>query len=168
MAFFRVSLNGGREQSPKASAEWGGESPVPVVSVLPLGGPWAHAAYCSAGPPGLNILRQYEQATADSLMAAGGLAAIWLLAWAGYSLASNPKSPWKIKRMNSVDLTQLSGRERAKAIQKLADQLNALSFEERRRTRVEGLWRDWFRDMTEAEKASLSKPPCPGPAMITL
>ena len=87
-------------------------------------------------------------------MAAGGLAAIWLLAWAGYSLASKSKvTVEKIQAyMNSVDLTQLSGRERAKAIRKLADQLNALSFEERRRTRVEGLWRDWFQDMTEAEK----------------
>jgi hypothetical protein len=88
-------------------------------------------------------------------VAVGALTAVWLLAWGGYSLASKSKvTVEKIQAyVNSVDLTKLSGKDRAQAIQKLADQLNALSFEERRRTRVEGMWRDWFKDMTEEEKA---------------
>jgi len=83
------------------------------------------------------------------------LAGAWLLAWGGYTLASSRKVT--VERIqayvNSVDLSRLSPRERARAIQRLAELLNALSFEERRRTRLEGTWRDWFRDMTEEEKA---------------
>lgn len=88
------------------------------------------------------------------IWAAAALALAWLLAWGGYTLAASRKVT--IERIqayvNSVDLTKLSAKDRAKAIQRLAEQLNALSFEERRRTRVEGTWRDWFKDMTEEEK----------------
>ncbi|MCX8089804.1 MAG: hypothetical protein N3I86_02560 [Verrucomicrobiae bacterium] len=87
-------------------------------------------------------------------LAAGGLLAVWLLAWVGYSLAARAKvTVEKIQAyVNSVDLRRLNERERARAIQRLADMINALSFEERRRARVEGIWRNWFDDMTEAEK----------------
>jgi len=87
-------------------------------------------------------------------MAVGTLAAVWALAWGGYTLASRSKiTVEKIQAyVNSVDLAKLSAAERAKAIQKLADQLNALGFEERRRTRLDGTWRDWFKDMTDEEK----------------
>ena len=87
-------------------------------------------------------------------MAAGSLAAVWLLAWGGYTLASRSKvTIEKVQAyVNSVDLQKLGSADRAKAIQNLAEQLNALSFDERRRTRVEGMWRDWFSKMTEEEK----------------
>jgi hypothetical protein len=86
--------------------------------------------------------------------AALALGAVWLLAWGGYSLAARSRvTVEKIQAyVNSVDLAKLSAAERSKAIQKLADQLNAIPFEERRRTRLEGTWRDWFKDMTEEEK----------------
>ncbi len=84
----------------------------------------------------------------------GALAAVWLLAWGGYTLASRSQiTVEKIEAyVNSVDLAKLNAADRAKAIQKLADQLNALSFDERRRTRAEGTWRDWFDQMSEEEK----------------
>ncbi len=86
--------------------------------------------------------------------AVGTLAVVWALAWGGYTLATRSKvTVEKVQAyVNSVDLAKLSAAERAKAIQKLADQLNALSFDERRRTRLDGTWRDWFKDMTEEEK----------------
>lgn len=88
------------------------------------------------------------------IWAAIALGVVWALAWGGYTLAARGRvTIEKIQAyVNSVDLKKLSAAERATAIQKLADQLNALSFDERRRTRVEGTWRDWFSEMTEEEK----------------
>jgi hypothetical protein len=87
-------------------------------------------------------------------MAAAGLLVVWLLAWAGYSLAARARvTVEKVQAyVNSVDLQRLNERERARAIQRLAELINALSFEERRRARLEGIWRNWFEQMTEAEK----------------
>ncbi|HEY9171635.1 MAG TPA: hypothetical protein VI136_05050 [Verrucomicrobiae bacterium] len=87
-------------------------------------------------------------------VAVGTLAVVWALVWGGYTLASRSKvTVEKVQAyVNSVDLSKLSAAERARAIQRLADQLNALSFDERRRSRVEGTWRDWFSEMTEEEK----------------
>jgi hypothetical protein len=87
-------------------------------------------------------------------MAVGALGVVWLLAWGGYTVASRSKvTIEKVQAyVNSVDLKKLGAADRAKAIQKLAEQLNALSFDERRQSRVEGTWRDWFSEMTEEEK----------------
>src|SRR5207302_1669601 len=82
------------------------------------------------------------------------LIAVWLMALAGYSIARNSKVTGEKVRAYaaSVDLTQLSGAARAKAIAKLAAMLNALSIEERRQARLEGLAGGWFEQMTEQEK----------------
>jgi len=84
----------------------------------------------------------------------GALAVVWALAWGGYSLASRSRiTIEKVQAyVNSVDLKKLGAADRARAIQELADQLNALSFDERRQSRVEGTWRGWFGEMTEEEK----------------
>jgi hypothetical protein len=87
-------------------------------------------------------------------LAAVALLAVWGLAWVGYSLAARSKvTVEKIQAyVHATDLRRLNERERARAIQRLADLINALSFEERRRARLAGLWRNWFEVMTEEEK----------------
>jgi hypothetical protein len=54
--------------------------------------------------------------------------------------------------VRSVDLTKLSGGDRARVIAKFAEKVNALSVEDRRRWRREGTWRPWFTEMTEEER----------------
>ncbi|PWU21060.1 MAG: hypothetical protein C5B50_02625 [Verrucomicrobia bacterium] len=84
------------------------------------------------------------------------LVAVWTLGIAGYVVARNAKvTPEKVKAyIASTDLSKLSGDERARAIRKLADMLNALSIEDRRRARLERLAWGWFGEMTEEEKGS--------------
>jgi hypothetical protein len=90
------------------------------------------------------------------LLALASLALIWLVAFGGYTLARKSKvTPEKVATyLNSVDLSKLSGDARAKAINDLARQMNALSIDERRRARWEGAWQKWFDAMTEEEKSS--------------
>jgi hypothetical protein len=80
---------------------------------------------------------------------------IWLVALAGYRIARNAKmTAEKVKAYaQSVDISKLSGAARAKAIQELADKLNALSLEERRKARLDREALSWFDRMTEDEKA---------------
>jgi hypothetical protein len=83
------------------------------------------------------------------------ICAIWLVALAGYRIARNARvTAEKVKAYaDSVDIRKLSGDARAKAIQELADKLNALSLEERRKARFERTAWSWFDAMTEEEKA---------------
>jgi hypothetical protein len=81
---------------------------------------------------------------------------IWLVALAGYRIARNAKMTAEKVRAyaESVDISKLSGDARAKAIRELADKLNALSLEERRKARLERQAWSWFDKMTEEEKAA--------------
>ena len=81
--------------------------------------------------------------------------AIWLVALAGYRIAKNAKMTAEKVRAyaESVDISRLSGAARAKAIRDLADKLNALSLEERRKARLERVSWVWFDRMTEEERA---------------
>jgi hypothetical protein len=81
--------------------------------------------------------------------------AIWLVALAGYRIAKNAKMTAEKVRAyaESVDISKLSGGARAKAIRDLADKLNGLSLEERRKARLERVSWVWFDRMTEEEKA---------------
>src|SRR6185369_11713677 len=54
----------------------------------------------------------------------------------------------------SLKLQKMSAAERARALKRLADKLNALSAEERRRARLDGLTRRLFEEMTDEEKAA--------------
>lgn len=79
---------------------------------------------------------------------------IWLLAWAGHAFFNHMKvTAEKVRAyVESVDLSKLSGDERARALQRLADMVNKLSVEERRQMRFGRRAGDWFEQMTEAEK----------------
>ena len=81
--------------------------------------------------------------------------AIWLVALAGYSIAKHRKmTAERVKAYAaSVDLSKLSGDARARALKELADMINALSQEERRKAQMDRLAWNWFSEMTEAEKA---------------
>jgi len=97
-----------------------------------------------------------RQQSRSIILAVTALVLVWLLAWAGYILAKNSKMTAEKLRayVESTNLSKLRGAERAKAIQKLADKLNALSAEERRRMRMEKMAGRWFEEMTEEEKAA--------------
>ena len=83
-----------------------------------------------------------------------GLLAAWLLALGGYTLAKHSKmTAEKLNSfLRSANLDQLSGQARAKALQDLADHLNALAREERQRARLDREVRRWFEKMNEQEK----------------
>jgi len=83
-----------------------------------------------------------------------GLGLVWLLAWGGYTLAQSRRvTAEKVQAfLRTVDLSSLSGEARAKALRDLAAKLNALSYEERRRARLDGEWARWFLEMNDAEK----------------
>lgn len=81
---------------------------------------------------------------------------VWIIAGTGFRIAANSRmTAEKIAAfVTSTDLSKLSPEERAKAIRELAEKLNALSLEERRRARFSGVMMKWFEQMTEAEKSA--------------
>ena len=85
-----------------------------------------------------------------------GLIAIWAAAFTGYSVFKGLKVTAEKVRIYvaTVDLSKLSGEERARAIQRLADLLNKLSPEERRQMRLGREAEGWFTLMTEEEKGA--------------
>jgi hypothetical protein len=80
---------------------------------------------------------------------------IWLIAIVGYQVAKNARVTAEKVRVyvESTNLSKLKGEARANAIRRLADMLNALSIEERRKARFERLARNWLEEMTDDEKA---------------
>ena len=88
------------------------------------------------------------------IWAALGLVVVWVVAVAGYQISRGLKmTAEKVQAyVNSVDLSQLTGDARARAIQSLADRINRLSLEERQRMRADRSAYRWFEQMTEKEK----------------
>jgi len=82
------------------------------------------------------------------------IAGIWIVAVAGYYIAQTLKvTADKVRAYaESVDLNQLSAADRARALKKLADELNALSLADRQQLQLNRLTQKWFAEMTEAEK----------------
>ena len=89
------------------------------------------------------------------LVALAALVLIWVAAIAGYQVAQHAKvTPEKVRAYTaSLDFDRLSAAERAAAIKKLAAMLNALSYEERQRLRMQHFLNAWFARMTDDEKA---------------
>ncbi|MDB6063968.1 MAG: hypothetical protein JWR26_176 [Pedosphaera sp.] len=92
--------------------------------------------------------------TRSILTALSVIIVVWLLAWVGYVIAQNSKmTADKVRQYaRSVDLKGLSAVDRAEALRKLEEKINALSIEERRKWRMESEWKKWFENMTENEK----------------
>lgn len=88
------------------------------------------------------------------LYAGVGLAAVWLLAGAGFLISNRSKvTAEKVAAyLRQVDLARLAGEARAKALRELAQKMTALPPEERRKARVDGSWDRWFAEMTDGEK----------------
>jgi hypothetical protein len=89
------------------------------------------------------------------ICAAATIVGIWVLAMAGHSyLESLKMTAEKVRAyLESVDFGSLTGEARADAIKELEDKLNALSYEERQRLRLQHLVDAWFNEMTEEEKS---------------
>ena len=88
-------------------------------------------------------------------LALAGVVAAWVLALGGYAVADHFKVTAERLRvwLARGDLNSLSGDARGKALRELADRINRLSPDERRRARLDHLWSEWFAEMTEEEKA---------------
>jgi hypothetical protein len=96
-----------------------------------------------------------------------GVAVAWALAWSGYVISKHSRMTAERVRQyqSSLDLAHLSAAERLKALKALAEKLNALSPEERQ------LWRldiDWFRQLTDEEKAYFIDAFLPGEMQLAL
>ena len=90
------------------------------------------------------------------VFAAIAILLIWLAAWGGFVIARNSKQTADkvADYLRATDLTRLSGAARAKALRDLADRMNRLPRDERRKSRLDVEWRRWFEQMTEEEKMS--------------
>jgi hypothetical protein len=77
-----------------------------------------------------------------------------VVALTGYRIAKNAKvTAEKVKAYaEAVDISQLKGEARARALQQLEDMLNRLSLEERRKARLDRAAWNWMERMTEEEK----------------
>jgi hypothetical protein len=86
--------------------------------------------------------------------AVAAIVSIWVLAMAGHwYLESLKMTAEKVRAYEeSVDFSSLTGAARAKALKELEDKLNALSYEERQRLRMEHILGEWFDHMTEEER----------------
>lgn len=79
---------------------------------------------------------------------------IWAVALTGYRIAANSKmtAARLLDYVNSIDLSKLSPEQRRKALRALAEKVNALTIEERRKARSQRSAWKWMDQMTEEEK----------------
>ena len=98
----------------------------------------------------------FSQRQRPFLLAVAALVLIWVAAIAGYKIAQNLKvTPDKVRAyVAATDFAHLSAADRAKAIQKLAAMLDALTLDERRSLRLDHTAYEWFDQMTEEEKSA--------------
>lgn len=87
--------------------------------------------------------------------ALAAIVGIWAVAWAGQWYFGHLKMTAEKVRayVDSVDFAHLTGGARARVLKELEDKLNALSYEDRQKLRSSQLMDEWFKEMTEDEKA---------------
>jgi hypothetical protein len=97
------------------------------------------------------------------LISAFALFAVLIFSVAGVRIAAGLKlTPAKVRSYaESIDLAKLDAAARARAIRALADKLNALSREDRRQVRLNGVVDRWFAAMTDEEKAGFMEATLP-------
>ena len=83
------------------------------------------------------------------------LVAAWALALVGMRMAAHAKmTPEKMAAaLRATDLEKLNAEERAKRLRELADKLNTLSGDDRRRARMDRDWDRLWAQMSEQEKS---------------
>src|SRR5215471_12605811 len=99
--------------------------------------------------------------------AVGALVLVWALAWSGYVIFKHSRMTAEkvYAYQHSIDLARLSAAERLKALKGLAERLNALSPDERQHWRLD---LDWFRQLTDEEKAYFLDAFLPGEMQVAL
>lgn len=88
------------------------------------------------------------------LWGGAALAGVWLCAAGGIWLARAQKMTAD-KALDYLNANPLAGRgdaDRLRIVETMANRVNRLTFEERQKFRYEGHLRDWFEQMTEAER----------------
>ena len=93
--------------------------------------------------------------TKTLLMTLMALVGIWVFAFSGFTFARSRKVTAEkiLGFMAANDLSQASAADRARMLRELADNLNRLSYDDRRAARLNGAWTRWFDAMTEEEKS---------------
>jgi len=88
-------------------------------------------------------------------IAAAVLAAAWALAWMGTRLAAHARMTAEkvVASVRATNLDSLSAADRARRLGELADQLNRLAPDERRRARADRVWNELWAQMSEQEKS---------------
>ena len=86
-----------------------------------------------------------------------GLVVAWILAMGGFAIVrhnkATPEKIWAL--LQSTDLSKLSPEDRKRTLARLADLLNRLTPEDRRKARISGEWGRWMKQMTADEKTEL-------------
>jgi hypothetical protein len=90
------------------------------------------------------------------VVAAVVLVVAWALALVGMRIAANAKmtADKVLAALRATDLEKLDAEQRAKRLRELADKLNALSGDERRRARIDRDWDRLWAQMSEDEKSA--------------
>jgi len=101
------------------------------------------------------------------LIGAAAIIVVWLLAWSGYVIFKHSKMTAErvSQYQRSLALGRMAAADRLKALKKLAEMLNALSPEERQHWRLD---LDWFRQLSDEEKACFLDAFLPGEMQLAL
>lgn len=91
------------------------------------------------------------------------LVGVWVVAWAGFTWArgAKPTAARVASYLRETRFEELTGEARARALRRLAELLNGLPPEERRKARMERSWQPWFEAMTDVERGEFIEATAP-------